>query len=138
MGTRSLTKVFDEQGDMVVNMYRQFDGYPSGHGKELHAFLDDRDIVNGFNPGMDGKKVSNGMSDLAAQLAWWFKQDSLLGGIYLEPTKHGDHGQDYEYHIRITAQLLQVTVYRGEYRSGKKPLFQGDVDDFGAFCAKEE
>ena len=34
MGTRSLTFVYE--GDKpFVNMYRQFDGYPSGHGQEL-------------------------------------------------------------------------------------------------------
>ena len=35
MGTRSLTFVYDENNTPVLNMYRQFDGYPSGHGAEL-------------------------------------------------------------------------------------------------------
>jgi len=37
MGTRSLTYVYDNKEPLVC-MYRQFDGYPSGHGKELAEF----------------------------------------------------------------------------------------------------
>ena len=43
MGTRSITVVYDEYNDKpVVCMYRQFDGYPSGHGRELAEILKDR------------------------------------------------------------------------------------------------
>ena len=38
MGTRSLTFVYDEDTPLI-NMYRQYDGYPSGHGAELADFL---------------------------------------------------------------------------------------------------
>ena len=38
MGTRSLTFVY-EDNKPIVNMYRQFDGYPEGHGQELADFL---------------------------------------------------------------------------------------------------
>ena len=34
MGTRSLT-VIQSNGKEFFNMYRQFDGYPEGHGMEL-------------------------------------------------------------------------------------------------------
>ena len=42
MGTRSLTFVKEQNGRKVstyVCMYRQYDGYPSGHGLELAEFL---------------------------------------------------------------------------------------------------
>ena len=32
MGTRNLTKVINEQGEVVVAQYGQWDGYPSGQG----------------------------------------------------------------------------------------------------------
>jgi hypothetical protein len=38
MGTRSLTFVYEENKP-VVNMYRQYDGYIEGHGRELAEFL---------------------------------------------------------------------------------------------------
>ena len=49
MGTRSLTVFNDEDGKEIAVMYRQFDGYPSGHGTELAEFLAGKKMVNGFN-----------------------------------------------------------------------------------------
>ena len=50
MGTRSLTYVYDVKTP-VVCMYRQYDGYPSGHGQELAEFLFDGKLVNGIPSG---------------------------------------------------------------------------------------
>ena len=49
MGTRSLTYVYDNDDVPVVCMYRQFDGYPTGHGSELAHFLVPFKIVNGIS-----------------------------------------------------------------------------------------
>jgi hypothetical protein len=38
MSTRSLTHVKDEAGRTLVTFYRQGDGYPTGHGKDLADF----------------------------------------------------------------------------------------------------
>jgi hypothetical protein len=50
MGTRSLTYVYggDRETKPLVCMYRQFDGYPSGHGQELIDFLKPIRLVNGL------------------------------------------------------------------------------------------
>ena len=58
MGTRSLVVFENSDGDEVCVVYRQYDGYPEGRGKELVSFLDGRALVNGF--GLDGTKESNG------------------------------------------------------------------------------
>ena len=39
MGTRSLTFVYNDNKKPIINLYRQYDGYPSGHGAELAEFL---------------------------------------------------------------------------------------------------
>jgi len=52
MGTRSLTFVYDEQ-DVIINMYRQYDGYPTGHGAELAEFLGQFRMTNGIPVGRD-------------------------------------------------------------------------------------
>ena len=40
MGTRSLTTFIDDHTkEEIVVMYRHYDGYPSGHGKDLIDFL---------------------------------------------------------------------------------------------------
>ena len=80
MGTRSLTFVYD--GDVpVINIYRQYDGYPSGHGHELAQFLDSKTLVNGY--GEQNSFEANGMGCLAAQLIVQLKHG--VGGIYIYP-----------------------------------------------------
>ena len=34
MGTRSLTFVYDDSDRRIIKMYAQYDGYPSGHGRD--------------------------------------------------------------------------------------------------------
>jgi hypothetical protein len=97
MGTRSLTYVYDNDDAAVVCMYRQFDGYVSGHGRDVIDFLQQFTMVNGIRVG-ETRKVANGMGCLAAQLIAHFKVGA--GGFYLYPTaQNQDCGQEYEYHI---------------------------------------
>ena len=96
MGTRHLTKVIDENGEQIMNLYGQWDGYPTGHGAELAEFLNSGRMVNGLEN--DPKeRLFNGAGCLAAQLVAHFKNDA--GGFYLYPTELGDCGQDFEYHV---------------------------------------
>jgi len=108
MGTRSLTRVIPRQEGLsfseghehvdksVVNMYRQFDGYPEGMGLDLAEFLIDFTVVNGLsNP--RSTKVANGTGCLAAQLVSHFKEGP--GQIYLEGLEGepSDHWEEYIY-----------------------------------------
>ena len=137
MGTRSLTFVY-EDNKPIVNMYRQFDGYPSGHGAELAEFLSGGKIVNGLRFGEEGK-FFNGMGDLAAQLVANFKKES--GGFYLYPVTAKDCGQDYEYHILNIDGEFKIEVYYcgcnffgigGDYES--EVVFSGSLPEFVDFC----
>jgi hypothetical protein len=126
MGTRSLTYVYDDKIP-VVCMYRQFDGYPSGHGSELARFLNGFEIVNGY--GVVKPKLANGMSCLAAQMIAFFKVG--VGGFYLEPVELGqDCGQDYEYHVyRDSITILD---------SNRSEIFSGSWEQFYDFCVEKE
>ena len=96
MGTRCLTVFKDEFDKEIVVLYRQYDGYPKGHGKELKVFLKDRYLVNGI--GMNStRKESNGMGCLAATIVAHFKKD--IGGFYLYPGGTRDVGEEYIYTI---------------------------------------
>ena len=102
MGTRSLTFVYEKYGQVqkpVVNMYRQYDGYPTGHGAELAEFLSGGRMVNGLAQTKTVKEiVFNGMGCLAAQMVTNFKQTP--GGFYIHPVDFNqDCWQDYEYHV---------------------------------------
>ena len=132
MGTRSLTFVYTEYDgetpEAIVNMYRQFDGYPTGHGAELAAFLNSFDaVVNGI-PFGDKRKIANGMGCIAAQLVAHFKTD--VGGFYLYPVTSVDCGQEYEYHIYSD----RITVFGWD----KEHLFTGPWSAFTEFCTEKE
>ena len=47
MGTRSLTTFLEEDGTEIAVLYRQMDGYPTGHGQDLKDFLLPFTVVNG-------------------------------------------------------------------------------------------
>jgi hypothetical protein len=97
MGTRSLTVFVDTDGETeqeIAVLYRQFDGYPSGHGLDLCEFLSGMTIVNGLN---GQKRVANGMPCLAAQVVAHFKTEA--GHFYLYPAGTRDTGEEYTYTV---------------------------------------
>lgn len=134
MGTRSITRIYqgtpDEKPKAVVQMYRQMDGYPSGHGAELAEFLKGMTVINGITD-FNAKKTANGAGCLAAQMVAHFK--TKLGGIYLEPVGTNEW-VDYEY--QVFAEPSQPIVVR--VKSGRSKLFEGPVDEFAGFCKEEE
>lgn len=135
MSTRSLTFVKDDTNHVLMNMYRQCDGYPSGLGTELYEFLKDIRMVNGISMD-DGDKIANGAGCLAAQIVAHFKDGP--GNVYLYHSSSKDCAQEYEYHI--TADLSGITVKVMEIGWGRKrakKLYQGDLEGFGKFCKKD-
>jgi hypothetical protein len=121
MGTRSLTFVYD--GDKpIMNMYRQFDGYTSGHGRELAEFLLSGKMTNGIPVGVK-ENFFNGMGCLAAQLVGSFKKES--GGFYLYPLDCTDCWQEYEYHVYENKVIV---------KNPDEVIFSGDWDKFHSFC----
>jgi hypothetical protein len=110
VGTRSLTFVYDDDNKPIINMYRQYDGYFSGHGAELAKFLQPFQIIKGIGGGQNKLgKFANGMGCLAAQLVAHFKND--VGGFYLYPVSAKDCGQDYEYHVYESRVIVKNLVF---------------------------
>ena len=141
MGTRSLTFVYDGETP-IINMYRQYDGYPTGHGAELAEFLTPFTLVNGLGRN-DDRKIANGMGCLAAQLIAHFKQTP--GGFYIHPVTDTECGQDYEYHVYQDAEGLRVRITdRGCNMFGltmsdkNDAIFDGTLAEFTAFCTEKE
>ena len=136
MGTRSITTIIDAQWgkpERLMTMYRQYDGYPSGHGKELFDFLSQFTIVNGlgFN---ETRKIANGAGCLAAQVVEHFKQASGPGGIYMTKPRVTLDDEDYGYEVTVT-QALTIDV---KVRSHRGTIFSGNLHEFGKFCSKED
>lgn len=128
MGTRSLTIVQDEQGEEQVVMYRQYDGYPSGHGKELRDFVKDFTVVSGFNSEMPSP-LANGAGCLAAQVVAHFKDG--VGNVYLYPSGARDCGEEWIYHViaipNKPVKLIVIDVWKDN-----KTFFSGLAKDFDA------
>jgi hypothetical protein len=123
MGTRSLTYVY-EDNTPIICMYRQFDGYMSGHGQELAEFLAPFTLVNGIPVG-DTRKLANGMGCLSAQLVAHFKVGA--GGFYLHvPKRNQDAGQEYEYHVYQDKVVVKDIGFDGT----DKQIFKGTWEEF--------
>jgi len=124
MGTRSLTFVY-EGNSPIINMYRQFDGYPSGHGAELAEFLISGEMVNGFSD--KNAKQFNGMGCLAASMIAHFKNS--VGGFYIHAVTDTDCFQDYEYHVFEDKVVV---------KNPTEVIFSGSWKEFLSFSTKEE
>ena len=123
MGTRSLTYVYENEAPIIC-MYRQFDGYPSGHGIELSKFLTQIEIGNGISDSPELFSFANGMGCLAAQMIVWFKKTP--GGFYIHPIElDQDAWQDYEYHDYENKVVV---------KNPDEVIFEGSYEEFMSFC----
>ena len=105
-------------------MYRQMDGYPSGHGQELADFLAGRRVVNGFHAGDNGFAF-NGPGCAAAAIVARFKDE--IGGIYLYPAGTRDMGEEYVYTVTVNGTDMWLRV---EETHGGYVLFDGNTGVF--------
>ena len=137
MGTRSLTKVIQTYETSIANednnnevhkerkpitcMYRQYDGYMSGHGAELAEWLSQYTVVNGIKMDHDRDKIFNGMDCLAAQMFAHFKEEA--GNIYCMHPDSENCGEEYNYEIEKKNKQIIITIH-GVYSN--KQLFHGD------------
>jgi len=127
-----------------VNLYRQYDGYPDGHGKDLYDIISSIVVVNGI--GGDYESVFNGPECLAVVMVGMLKEDNRghfgAGNIYLYPVDE-DAIEDFNYKIfyervsgdwktEYTEPLIEVSTYGG------KRIFKGSLEEFGEFVSQEE
>ena len=136
MGTRCLTVFVDDDGiSEIAVLYRQFDGYPDGHGLRLKEWAGDRYLVNGLI-GNDNE-VWNGMGCLAADCVAHFKKKT--GGFYLYPANTRDVGEDYIY--TLSKKEITPTHVEGYTRerwglwlkvqdSAKSTVYEGWIKEF--------
>jgi hypothetical protein len=78
---------------IILSIYRQYDGYPDGLGNEVAKFVGKLRITNGISG--DDKNTANGMGCLAAQLVKKLKEQ--VGNVYIRDTGPESHGEEYSY-----------------------------------------
>jgi len=133
MGTRSLTVINDAwDNEEICVLYRQYDGYPEGHGKDLLNFLRGMDVVNGMGSD-DGERISNGMDCLAAQIVAHFKTGP--GYFYLNAAGTRDVMEEFIYTIyKPKDKGLHIKV-EDVYDEGHV-LFDGNLDKYDKWINK--
>ena len=148
MGTRSLTyieeswetAIADEDNNNEVHketqnilcMYRQYDGYLDGHGRELAEFLQGFNIVNGLSIDVP-ERTANGVHCLAAQLIAYFKDGP--GGIYIYHSDAKDCGEEFTYTIYEKKGKVSIRAY---YVCSNKVIFDGSPEDMIAEIGMEK
>ena len=142
MGTSSLTLFKDEDGTVMVAVYRQFDGNPETHGHYLCGFLSSCTIVDGEIPvgsGQGNSSVANGFGDLCAQAVAKLKtfpctgmpQPSLTGNVYIvspRPESYLKWLVEYVYTVCMTPDcgIVMHVATQGS------TIFYGKPGDFDA------
>ena len=128
MGTRSLTKFLDENGKSFTCLYRQFDGYPEGHGIELANIISKMSLVNGLpmNQPLEQQRLqANGIHELAAHVIATLKGSQLGGNFYLYHPDTVDAGEEYVYYISPgTNGAIMVECSASSYTNTHKPIDQ--------------
>jgi hypothetical protein len=134
MGTRSLTHIKDD-GKMLVTIYRQMDGYPSGMGADIKKILNNGKslIVNGYNLDQAAPQYFNGMGCLAAYLVGKLKKGKI-GNIYLQPPRPSE---TEEYTYILSCDKMTNEIKRSEFgkvkiivKSGGTTIYNGYLEDF--------
>lgn len=147
MGTRCITAVQDGNREILC-MYRQFDGYTEGHGKELLKLFKGYKITDGISG--DAAKTANGMGCFAAQLVAAFKREDKntyhksgngmrVGAFYLFAPESRELGEEFLCVLSQRNEKLWLDLYEGEVAffgmPGTKPaemplLYSGFLDNF--------
>lgn len=143
MGTRSLTHIHSAgiKSDILTTIYRQYDGYPQEHGREVAEFLAPLKVVNGLS---GETNVANGMECLAAQFIASFKDGP--GQIYVYRAGAKDCGEEYTYHVYQSIKcVFPGSRFGKEFWNiglcifeGPDQIFDGSPEDFPAWLMDYE
>lgn len=96
MGTHAIVRFVDKSGKVILAVYHQYDGYPSGVGLVLANFLLKHKLCYGIpsHPPGGGKIWSNGMECMAAQYIAEVK--TRPGTVYIAGA---DEQDEYNYTV---------------------------------------
>ena len=118
MGTRSTVTFVDEDDEIILRLYRQFDGYPEGMGVDLADLLIDMKVGNGITgdwmadpndtpelremkAAVYRRRYANGIHELACHVLVGLKLASPIGNVYVHSPKPDLEGEEYNYTIKV-------------------------------------
>lgn len=123
MSTQAIIHVSNKD-ELIMTVYKHWDGYPDGVGKTIKDILGDRKVVNGIRGGAD--LVVNGMDNAAAILVAGLKSDMEAGDVYIRAPNISDRGE-YTYFLSDKDGDIQLKLLCS-YEN--KPLYEGSLKDF--------
>ena len=129
MGTRSITHVHEMKSlgedKIVCSFYRHFDGYPTGHGKDLADWLKGKRLVNGIGSDFKADRDHNRAGQMAIELMHSLKQETSIECL---PTGVSDYGEEFVYHVYFDNEFLIECIpsYSGKTFKGKAADFDGE------------
>ena len=140
MGTRSLTRIIPRQEGLaydvahkraelaLVNIYQQYDGYPSYMAVEYAKWLEGLSVGNGISGSDKLGEFANGLGCLAAQFIQKFK--TRAGGLYLLPYLSPiDNHEDWVHYIYTLLPKEGHETYMTIYDTcEEKVIFVGKPD----------
>jgi len=151
MATRALIRVFKEDGQPLVCIYKHFDGYPRWLGKLICEAFNYGDCVVASGHGLNDEipKRFNTMEDAAAWLVAFLKtyksRDQLVGDAYMVSMKEliGDvyivpfpknldeddlYGAEFLYDIWCKYGHIGITLYT--LWDTRKEIYRGPLTKF--------
>ena len=97
MATRA-SVIFKEKGEPVFAMYKHWDGYPEGLGKQLKSIVSGGKLVNGLGPNRTLGSSFNGWGCMWATIIAELKQEP--GDVYIcRISDVGQQGEDFVYEM---------------------------------------
>lgn len=138
MGTRSTYRVIEQwkneekeiEENHICLIYKQYDGYPTGHPYATAEWLSGGMVVNGISLAEE-RLVFNGAGCLAAQLIAKYKDGP--GGTYLHSMdSRGNCGEDYLYDIIVKDdRTIEYVCYSNGYGDEETTeIFRGSPQEF--------
>lgn len=119
MATCASVKFISKEGQTLVTIYKHYDGYPSGLGKDILNIISNKPITNGIKGQPKLGESFNGFDCLVASFISLTKTN--VGDVYIKPeNSFGELGENYLYTVQ---EQLDGSV--GVFVDGSQGLSQG-------------
>jgi hypothetical protein len=108
MGTRA-SVIFKTENEPVFAMYKHYDGYPEGLGKELKSIIAEGTITNGLGAERTLGKAFNGYGCMFATIIAKLKNEP--GNVYICKIKDvGYQGEEYIYEVNEKGEVSWKSI----------------------------